>query len=98
VRGDGAVLLPGQLSEATRQQLYLAARLAWAERYNGESEPMPLVLDDVLAAFDESRARAALEVLASLPGQKLLLTHHAHVVALAREVVPAVEILSLPAP
>lgn len=90
LRADGVVLDAASLSEGTSQQLYLAARLAWAEHHARAREPLPLVLDDVLAAFDDQRARAALRVLAEVASrqQVLLLTHHHHVVELAREAVP----------
>lgn len=85
---DGDGLEPDRLSEGTSQQLYLAARLAWAEHHAKEREALPLVLDDVLAAFDDRRALAALRVLGDLARRRqvLLLTHHRHIVALAGEV------------
>lgn len=79
------------LSEGTRDQLYLSLRLASLQRYAEMSEPMPLVLDDVLIQFDDERSRAALTVLGDLSSrmQVFFFTHHARMVDLAREVVPA---------
>ena len=73
------------LNEAARYHLYLALRLASLERYLEHSEPLPLVLDDVLIHFDEEGARAALGVLSELAErvQILLFTHHRHNLALA---------------
>lgn len=74
------------LSDGTRDQLYLALRLASLEHYAGVSEPLPLCLDDVLINFDDERSLAALEVLAEV-GQRiqvLLFTHHEHVVQAAQ--------------
>jgi uncharacterized protein YhaN len=86
VRADGALVDVKGLSDGARDQLYLALRLATLEHYSTTSEPLPLVLDDVLVHFDDERARAALTVLAEVAGkmQVLLFTHHAHVVSLAK--------------
>jgi uncharacterized protein YhaN len=81
-RGDGRSLHIQELSEGTRDQLYLALRLAGYERHLQEGTELPLVLDDVLASFDDERGRAALAVLAqvAMRGQVLLFTHHESVV------------------
>lgn len=85
-RVNGASLGVEAMSEGTRDQLYLALRLATLEE-SRPVEPIPLIADDVLIAFDDERARAGLEVLAELSRttQVLLLTHHARIAALARE-------------
>ncbi|WP_437503289.1 AAA family ATPase [Sorangium sp. So ce1099] len=79
------------LSDGTRDQLYLALRLASLEHHARTDEPMPLILDDLLIHFDDDRARAALAVLGELTGitQVLFFTHHARLCELAREAVPA---------
>lgn len=79
-----------QLSDGTRDQLGLAARLAYEELQHGDA-PLPLVLDDVLVHFDDERAASALRALSALCTKRplLLLTHHQHVVDLARAHVPA---------
>jgi uncharacterized protein YhaN len=86
LRGDGTPVKVEGLSEATRDGLYLALRLASLERYADANEPMPLILDDVLIQFDDDRARAALEVLGEVARttQILFFTHHARLVELAR--------------
>ena len=75
------------MSEGTRDQLYLALRLAGLEMHLAEHEPMPMILDDLLVHFDDTRARHALAALGRLAGksQVLLFTHHAHLVELARQ-------------
>ncbi|XXX74936.1 AAA family ATPase [Sorangium sp. So ce134] len=79
------------LSDGTRDQLYLALRLASLEHHARTAEPMPLILDDLLIHFDDDRARAALAVLGELTAttQVLFFTHHARLCELAREAVPA---------
>jgi uncharacterized protein YhaN len=79
------------LSEGTRDQLYLSLRLASLLRYAEMAEPMPLVLDDLFIQFDDERSRAALTVIAEVSAhmQVLFFTHHARMVDLAREAIPA---------
>lgn len=73
------------MSEGTRDQLFLALRLAGLELHLADHEPMPLILDDLLVHFDDERAMRSLAALRSFGqrSQVLLFTHHAHVVKLA---------------
>lgn len=93
--GDREVRISG-LSDGTRDQLFLAMRIAAVRLQARNSEPVPLILDDVLINFSDNRSRKALRALSDLARhtQVLYFTHHAHVVDLAREEVPA-EILDL---
>jgi uncharacterized protein YhaN len=90
VRGAGSDVRVGEMSDGTRDQLYLALYLATLERFARGGDPMPLIVDDVLIHFDDDRARAALEVLGELSEhtQVLFFTHHARLVELAREAIP----------
>ncbi|MEA3275148.1 MAG: AAA family ATPase [Pseudomonadota bacterium] len=76
------------MSDGTRDQLYLALRLAAIERHQEYHEPMPLILDDLLVTFDNRRAAAILPILRDLgrKTQVLLFTHHRHLTELARGV------------
>jgi uncharacterized protein YhaN len=80
-----------EMSAGQRHQLFLALRLASLEHHFEHSEPMPLVLDDLLVQLDDVSARAALEILAELArvAQVLFFTHHDHLVTMARETVRA---------
>jgi hypothetical protein len=51
------------LSRGTREQLFLALRLALVGFYARRGTAMPLVLDDVLVNFDDGRSGRAAEVL-----------------------------------
>ncbi len=84
-RADGSEIAVSGLSDGTRDQLYLALRLASLERYAQRSELLPFVVDDVLIHFDDERARAALEVLVEFAAQTqvLFFTHHQRLVELA---------------
>ncbi len=54
------------MSSGTRDQLYLALRLASLEHQH-ESGPLPpFIVDDILINFDDARSAATLRVLAGL--------------------------------
>ena len=74
------------MSSGTRDQLYLALRLASLERYMDSAESMPLIVDDILVDFDDDRSDAALREMSILAqrGQVILFTHHARVVEQAK--------------
>ena len=77
-RGDGERLRVDAMSTGTRDQLYLALRLATLEPDLDGAEPMPFIVDDILVQFDDERALATLEALAELSTktQVILFTHH----------------------
>lgn len=104
VRADGERVSPTELSEGTGDQVFFALRMAAVvelhEQRRAASLPaLPLVLDDVLMAFDDARARDALTVLHGLAPdlQIVVFTHHASV-ALAAQAVEGITISRLPAP
>ncbi|MFT4132143.1 AAA family ATPase [Labrys sp. (in: a-proteobacteria)] len=97
-RPDGGTTDIGGLSEGTRDQLYLSLRLAHLEAMAARREVPPFVGDDLVMTFDEERVAAALQVLAAKESglQKILFTHHRHVIEIARERLgPAVDIVAL---
>jgi uncharacterized protein YhaN len=84
-RPDGMECRAEALSEGTRDQLYLALRVAAIEDHAGRAEPLPFIADDLLVNFDDARAAAALGLLAAFGRgtQTILFTHHAHIAAMA---------------
>ncbi len=90
VRPDGSSVHVDGLSEGTRDQLYLALRLASLEQHLAKNEGFPLICDDLLVQFDDQRARAALELLGELGEQTqvLFFTHHRRLVELAAAAIP----------
>ena len=60
---DNYILLD-RLSAGTIDQVYFALRLAVSDLLLGE-EPMPLILDDSFALYDDSRVKAALAKMAN---------------------------------
>ncbi len=78
---SGKALSSEQLSRGTREQLFLSLRLSLVTLYSQRGVHLPLVLDDVLVNFDETRARAAAGVLrdfAETGHQLFLFTCHEH--------------------
>ncbi len=90
-RSDVRVGVAG-MSDGTRDQLYLALRLAALHHQldRGTGEPMPFIVDDVLVGLDDRRASATLAVLAALSDrtQVLFFTHHRRLVELAEQTAP----------
>jgi uncharacterized protein YhaN len=88
VREGGRKVRVEGMSDGTRDQLYLALRLATLERYLAQAEPLPFIVDDILINFDDARTAATLKVLAELAKktQVILFTHHARLKELAGEV------------
>ncbi|APW62067.1 AAA family ATPase [Paludisphaera borealis] len=97
-RVDEEMLEPHQLSTGTREQLYLAVRLAYVLHYCGRTEALPIVMDDVLANFDDDRARHTLRALGDVSKrvQVILFTCHPHLTVLGREVFPSLRPLAIP--
>lgn len=77
-RGESAPRQDLSLSGGAAQQLYLAARLAMCDMALPQGDPCPILLDDALDAFDDGRARLALECLLETAKvrQVLLFTCH----------------------
>ncbi len=77
------------LSTGTRDQLYLALRLAALEQFMARRGPLPIILDDLFVHFDDERTKAGLELLSQLADktQILLFTHHQHVASQACDVI-----------
>lgn len=85
LRPDGAWVRVEGMSNGTRDQLYLALRLATLAWRAQSLEPMPFIVDDILINFDDDRSRAALSVMAELAekNQILLFTHHRRILEAA---------------
>ncbi len=86
IRPDDARVHVEGMSAGTRDQLYLALRLASLEKYIHSAGPMPFIVDDILVDFDDQRSRAALERLSQLSQQTqvILFTHHMRLVEQAK--------------
>lgn len=89
IRQGGESVSLSEMSDGTRDQLFLAFRLASVEHYAENAEPIPFIADDILVHFDDDRSQAALELLATVSAktQVLLFTHHESVRAAAGKLV-----------
>ena len=65
-RAGGEECAVHALSEGSRDQLYLALRLAYVEDYASRSEPPPFIGDDLFASFDDGRTAHGLRALAAI--------------------------------
>ena len=73
VEKDSRSLHPWQLSQGVMEQMYVALRFGAGGMFTQE-ESMPIILDEVFAAFDEKRLEAALQWLGRQKGQIFLFT------------------------
>ncbi len=91
VRPNGRRETVGNLSSGTRDQLFLALRLAAIESHVARQEPMPVVVDDIVINFDDASASATFRVLAELSKktQVLFFTHHEHLLSQAASAIGA---------
>ena len=88
-RPDGKMLTLAEMSDGSRDQLFLALRLGGLARYVKANGPMPFIVDDVLVHFDDDRSAAALAALGELAKetQVVFFTHHKHLISLAESAV-----------
>ena len=77
-----------EMSSGTREQLFLALRIAAIERYVTTSGAVPVIFDDAFLESDEKRAAKVFEALAELAAltQVIVLTHRASLADLGKQV------------
>jgi uncharacterized protein YhaN len=101
---DGAIWNPERLSRGTREQVFLALRLALIRDLGRHDVSLPIVMDDALVNFDDARARSAARVLVEFIAeqasdrQMLVLTCHEHVAKTFHEAGAHVRSFSDPRP
>lgn len=88
---------PIHLSLGTRQQLYLALRIALLQQADNVGRAIPVFADDILVNFDARRRRGAARALAELARtrQVVLFTCHEEVVKALRKAAPDLNELQL---
>ena len=94
---DGGSKTAEQLSKGARFQLYLALRVAGYHELAKTRPPAPFVADDIMETFDHFRAEEALRLFADMgrAGQVIYLTHHLHLVEIAKRVCPEARVHEL---
>lgn len=70
---EGREVRPELLSRGTLEQIYLALRLAVGKVVTKE-EPLPILLDEALAMYDDDRLAQTLQTLSTLQNQIFLFT------------------------
>lgn len=89
VDAKGQTKRADEMSKGTRFQLYLALRAAaYEQQLASQGKCLPFFCDDIFETFDEERTRSACRLMNRIgnKGQAIYLTHHHHVVDIAREV------------
>ena len=76
--GDSQLHDIGYLSAGAADQLYLAARLAICEAVLPEDKQVPLILDDALVSFDDTRCATALKWLKSEAKNRQIILFSCH--------------------
>ncbi|MDD3581632.1 MAG: hypothetical protein PHW74_11495, partial [Desulfobacca sp.] len=78
---------PLDWSSGLADQVYLAIRLGLAREFGRHSEPLPIILDEVLVKFDPGRQLGAAQVLLefSKEQQVLLFSCHPHLKAILQQ-------------
>ncbi len=92
---------PEALSRGTKEQLYLAMRLALAAVYAERMVALPLVADDILVNFDDARAAATAALLgeyAETGVQVLAFTCHRRLAEVFTTQAPTAQVIELPKP
>ena len=84
-----------RLSKGTRQQLYLAIRMAFISHYQDHSEPLPVIMDDCFVHFDDSRTLAALQAINhwGADTQTVILSCHARIPRMVASFAPETPVL-----
>ena len=99
--GSGNRKGPEALSQGTKEQLYLAMRLALASVYADQLVALPLVADDILVNFDDDRAEATAALLGTYAAdghQVLAFTCHRRLAELFIAQAPDARVIELPKP
>ena len=87
-RADGRIVGVAGMSDGTRDQLYLALRLAALEMHISQGHALPFIADDLFINYDDERASAGLSALAKLSEitQVIFLSHHKHLIPAIKKV------------
>ncbi len=99
--GSGNRKGPEALSRGTKEQLYLAMRLALASVYAEQLVAIPLVADDILVNFDDERAEATAALLGTFAAnghQVLAFTCHRRLADVFAAQAPSARVIELPKP
>ncbi|GKT26057.1 YhaN family protein [Acidovorax sp. SUPP3334] len=87
------------LSDGTRDQLFLALRIAALELQSDQGTPVPFIADDLFINFDDRRSQAGLKALFALSAstQVIFLSHQEHLLPIVQRLFPQANLLQLSA-
>ncbi|MFK7737354.1 MAG: AAA family ATPase [Pirellulaceae bacterium] len=94
---SGVAYTPERLSTGSREQLYLAIRMAFIQCYCRDHEPLPVVMDDCFVNFDDKRTKHALSAFTqwNVDMQTIILSCHSRVPLLLSELTPEATVVDL---
>ncbi len=97
ISASGGSKAADELSKGARFQLYLALRVAGYHEFVANRAPIPFIADDIMETFDDFRAEEAFRLFSEMAGhgQVIYLTHHQHLIDIARKVYPGVRLHDL---
>ncbi len=76
-RQDGLKFEPNELSQGTKEQLYLALRFALAKVHSKQTS-FPIVMDDILVNFDQGRRQKAVELIKKMSKEHQIIFFTCH--------------------
>ncbi|OEF96727.1 ATP-binding protein [Desulfuribacillus alkaliarsenatis] len=79
-----------QLSQGTKEQLYLALRLGFMQQFNNRQIGWPIFMDDLVVNFDRERMLSTMRTISGLSAQHQIFffTCHEHVIEAFEEIAP----------
>ena len=77
IRRDGEHFIPSELSQGTKEQLYLSLRIALAAVHSKESK-FPFFIDDAFVNFDKKRRSQVVKLLHSLTSKHQIIYFTCH--------------------
>lgn len=85
------------LSDGTRDQLFLALRIAALELQTEQGSPVPFVADDLFINFDDQRSQAGLKALFELSKktQVLFISHQEHLLPVIKQLFAQANVITL---
>ena len=88
---------PEHLSRGTAEQLYLSVRFSYIRHQAKKSDPLPVIMDDILVNFDPVRARKAAGAIRDLSEthQVLMFTCHPETVDVFQEIGSGLPVFTL---
>lgn len=94
---NGERIPPDCLSRGTAEQLYLSVRFSYIRHQAQKSDPLPVIMDDILVNFDPVRARKAAESILGLTAshQVLMFTCHPETIDIFQRIDPRLPVFTL---